>query len=146
MRSSTDTNRKGALSEMTVEIDLVQRGFVVGRPFPITVYDLLVDDGSTVDAGGVKYALLKRVQTKTARIEARTIDPTMKVSLDPPFVKGDYDVLAIVRPETSETFYIASDELSDGQTSVTLKWREGAEGTYWVEKYRDWPMKAKGDE
>jgi hypothetical protein len=127
------------LSEITVELDLVQRGFNVARPLVVDRYDTVAIDGQ---------GRMWRVQTKTARVESRTSDPTMKVSLDPPYHVGDYDVLAIVRPETLETFYVSADELVDGQTSVTLKWVEAtvSEGTYWVETYRDWPMKTKGDE
>jgi hypothetical protein len=103
------SNQKGALAEMIVETDLLNRGMNVLMPRVPARYDRLVETNG-------QYI---RVQIKHGRIDVR--DGNLRVTWETPYSPEETDLFAVFNPVNKEIYYIPVEDVPNGSKGLTVR-------------------------
>lgn len=134
--------RKGDLAELMVAADLVRQGHRVLFPYGEDApYDLAVDREGRLERVQVKYTTARNgvleVRCRTHSLTGGRVVATHR------YTSADVEWLAAFDPEGGRCYYLPSDDLGEGRSTLTLRLepaRNGqVAGVRMAERYRRLP-------
>ena len=136
MDTTLTTKHKGAIAELAVAHDLMQRGYIVALPFgDYGDWDLLVQRKKKFEKVQVKYAAITDgwipVRNRCHSVLAGRVTDTYQYN-------DRVDWLAVYEPGSRQCYYVASDELRGGQMVLRIDPPKNGQkdGIRWAKDYQ----------
>jgi glycine cleavage system aminomethyltransferase T len=116
-----ETEKKGEIARLHVELRAVERGFIISRPTTLARYDIIVDDGKSLKKYQIKYANgtvgagSNAVRVGLRRRNSLSVNAKVRV-----YFKEEVDGILVYLPSIERIVLLGPDDFS-GKKEVSIR-------------------------